>query len=165
MTGFLLFTTASRLALGSSRPPIQWVTSVLPRGIKRPGLEADHSPPLTAEVKNAWCLVKQRDNFTFYLYLYMLIKVKHKYSCPGSCYNLFPQYPLALYNAVTMTVLLLLLLLSSSSSSSSFGGFEALSATWIEIFIPETETLCQPHGKFIDAIKTSIWLKKHSHLA
>jgi hypothetical protein len=43
-----------------------------------------NSPPLGAEIKNAWiytstpqydfmswCLVKHRDNFTFYLYLYM----------------------------------------------------------------------------------------------
>jgi hypothetical protein len=49
-------------------------------GVKRPGREADHSPPSSAEVKNAWsynsapqyafmawCLVKHRDNFTFYL--------------------------------------------------------------------------------------------------
>jgi hypothetical protein len=47
-------------------------------GVKRPGREADHSPPSSVEVKNAWsytstpqyifmawCLVKHRDNFTF----------------------------------------------------------------------------------------------------
>jgi hypothetical protein len=47
-------------------------------GVKRPGREADNSPPSSAEVKNArsytstpqyvfvaWCLVKHRDNFTF----------------------------------------------------------------------------------------------------
>jgi hypothetical protein len=47
--------------------------------VKRPGGEVDHSPPSSAEVKNAWsytstpqyvfmawCLVKHRDNFTFY---------------------------------------------------------------------------------------------------
>jgi hypothetical protein len=46
-------------------------------GVKRPGREADHSAPSSAEVKNAWsytstpqyvfmawCLVKHRDNFT-----------------------------------------------------------------------------------------------------
>jgi hypothetical protein len=44
----------------------------------QPGREADHSPPFTADVGNAWsytstrlcvfmalCMVKQRDNFTF----------------------------------------------------------------------------------------------------
>jgi hypothetical protein len=49
--------------------------------VKRPGREADHSPPPSAEVKNAWsyistpqyafmawCLVKHRDNFTFTYY-------------------------------------------------------------------------------------------------
>jgi hypothetical protein len=46
--------------------------------VKRPGREADHSPPLSDEVKNAWsytstpkyvfmawCFVKPRGNFTF----------------------------------------------------------------------------------------------------
>jgi hypothetical protein len=46
--------------------------------VKRPKREADHSPPSSADVKNAWsfistpqyvfmawCLVKHRDNFTF----------------------------------------------------------------------------------------------------
>jgi hypothetical protein len=50
-------------------------------GVKQPGREADHSPPSSAEVKEcvelylhsqyafmACCLVKHRDNFTFYLY-------------------------------------------------------------------------------------------------
>jgi hypothetical protein len=58
-------------------------TSALPLGVKLPAREADHSPPSSAEFKNvwsytstppyffmAWCLVKHRDNFTFYLYLY-----------------------------------------------------------------------------------------------
>jgi len=52
--------------------------SSFPR-INRPGREADHSPSSSAEVINAcsytsalqyafmaWCLVKHRDNFTFY---------------------------------------------------------------------------------------------------
>jgi hypothetical protein len=76
--GIFLFTTASRTALGPTKPPIQWVPGALSLGVKRPGREADYSPPSTAEVKNAWsytstpqyvfmawCLVKQRDNFTF----------------------------------------------------------------------------------------------------
>jgi hypothetical protein len=45
-TGFFLFTTASRPVRGTIQSPIQWV--------KRPGREADHSSPSTAEVKNPW---------------------------------------------------------------------------------------------------------------
>jgi hypothetical protein len=76
--GIFLFFTASRTALGPTQPPIQWVPGALSLGVKRPGREADHSPPSSAEVKNAWsytstppyafmawCLVKHRDNFTF----------------------------------------------------------------------------------------------------
>jgi hypothetical protein len=49
-----LFTTASRTALGPTHPPIYWVPGALSLGVKRPGREADHSPPSSAEVKNAW---------------------------------------------------------------------------------------------------------------
>jgi hypothetical protein len=49
--GNFLFTTASRPALGHTQPPIQWVSEVLSLGVKRPGREADHSPPSNAEVK------------------------------------------------------------------------------------------------------------------
>jgi hypothetical protein len=45
----ILFSTSSRRSLGSTQPPIQWVP-----GVKRPGLEADHSPPASAEVKKMW---------------------------------------------------------------------------------------------------------------
>jgi hypothetical protein len=70
-----------RTALGSTQPPIQWVPGALSVGVKRPAHEADHSPPSSAEIEEcvelylhsqyafmAWCLVKHRDNFTFYLY-------------------------------------------------------------------------------------------------
>jgi hypothetical protein len=76
--GIFLFTTASRMALRPTQPPIQWVPGALSLGVKRPGREADNSPPFSAEVKNAWsytstpqyvfmtwCLVKHRDNFIF----------------------------------------------------------------------------------------------------
>jgi hypothetical protein len=33
---------------------IQWVPEAVFPGIKRPGREADHSPPSGADVKNAW---------------------------------------------------------------------------------------------------------------
>jgi hypothetical protein len=71
--GIFLFTTAVfRTALGPTQSPIQRVAGSLSLVIKRPGREADHSPPSRAEVKNAWsytstpqyafmawCLVKQ----------------------------------------------------------------------------------------------------------
>jgi hypothetical protein len=41
-----LFSTSSRPALGSAQLPIQWVLRV-----KRPGHEADHSPPTSAEIE------------------------------------------------------------------------------------------------------------------
>jgi len=34
-------------------------------GVMRPGREADHAPSSDSEVKNAWYLVKHRDNFTY----------------------------------------------------------------------------------------------------
>jgi hypothetical protein len=49
----LLLTTASRPALGLTQPPIHWVPGALSLGVKRPGREADHSPPSSAGVKNA----------------------------------------------------------------------------------------------------------------
>jgi hypothetical protein len=39
---------------GPTQPPIQSVPGALSLGVKRPGREADHSPPSSAEVKNAW---------------------------------------------------------------------------------------------------------------
>jgi hypothetical protein len=40
-------------ALGPTQPPVQWVTGVLSPGLKaRPGRDADHSPPSSAEVEN-----------------------------------------------------------------------------------------------------------------
>jgi hypothetical protein len=73
-----LFTTASRMALGPTQPPIQWEPGLFPWGVKRPGREADHSPPSSAKVKNVWsytsippllfmewCLVNHRDKFVF----------------------------------------------------------------------------------------------------
>jgi hypothetical protein len=51
--GIFLFITASRPALGSTQSPIQWVPNALSLGVKPPRREADHSPPSSAEVKNA----------------------------------------------------------------------------------------------------------------
>jgi hypothetical protein len=49
--GIFLFTTASRSALVPSQPPIQSVPRALSLGVKRPGREAEHSPPSSAELK------------------------------------------------------------------------------------------------------------------
>jgi hypothetical protein len=77
--GIFLFTTVSRTALGPTQPPIQWVSGALSLGVKRPGREADHSSPSSAQVKEcveiylhsfntpSWrgAQLKYRDNFTF----------------------------------------------------------------------------------------------------
>jgi hypothetical protein len=52
--GILLFTIASRPALEPTHPPIQWAPGSLSLEVKRPLREAHHSPPSSAEVKNAW---------------------------------------------------------------------------------------------------------------
>jgi hypothetical protein len=45
--------SVSRPALGPTQPPVQWVPGVLSPGVKaRPGCDADHSPPSSAEVVN-----------------------------------------------------------------------------------------------------------------
>jgi hypothetical protein len=46
-----LFSKASRPTLGPTQPPIQWVSGAFSPGVKRPGREADHSPPCDAELK------------------------------------------------------------------------------------------------------------------
>jgi hypothetical protein len=45
---------SSRPALGPTQLPIQWVPGALSLWVKRPGREADHSPPTSAEVKKTW---------------------------------------------------------------------------------------------------------------
>jgi hypothetical protein len=69
------------MALEPTQPPIQWVPGALSLGVKRPGREADHSPPSRAEVKEcvelylhspntpSWrgAQLKHKDNFTFTL--------------------------------------------------------------------------------------------------
>jgi len=49
--GIFLFTTTSRMALGPTQPPPQWIPGALSLGIKWPGHEANHSPPSSTEVK------------------------------------------------------------------------------------------------------------------
>jgi hypothetical protein len=49
--GNFFFTTISRMAVGPTQPPIQWVPEALSIGVKWLGCEADHSPLPSAEVK------------------------------------------------------------------------------------------------------------------
>jgi hypothetical protein len=79
--GIFLFTTASRTALGPTQAPIQWVPWPHSLAVKRPVLDADHSRPSRAEVKEcvklnlhssnapSWrgAQLKHRDNFTTYI--------------------------------------------------------------------------------------------------
>jgi hypothetical protein len=48
-----LISTASRLALGPTQPPIQWVPETIFPGVKRQRREAGQSSPSDAEVKNS----------------------------------------------------------------------------------------------------------------
>jgi hypothetical protein len=48
------FSMSSRQAMGPNQPPIQWVLGALSPEVKRPGREADHSPPTSAVVKKRW---------------------------------------------------------------------------------------------------------------
>jgi hypothetical protein len=43
-----------RIFLFTTQPPIQWVQGDLSLGVKRPGREADYSPPSSAEITNEW---------------------------------------------------------------------------------------------------------------
>jgi hypothetical protein len=83
--GNFLFTTASRLLLGPTNPRIKWVPGALSLGVQRPGREADHSPPSSAEVKecvelylhspntNSWLGAQLRKaQGQPYLYLYII---------------------------------------------------------------------------------------------
>jgi hypothetical protein len=49
--GIFPFTTEPRPSLGPTQPPTQWVPGVPSLEVKRPGREADHSPPFSVEVK------------------------------------------------------------------------------------------------------------------
>jgi hypothetical protein len=51
---FSLHHTAFILALRPTQPPIQWIAGDFTLGVKRPGHEADLSPPSSAKVKSVW---------------------------------------------------------------------------------------------------------------
>jgi hypothetical protein len=46
--------SVSRPALGPTQPPVQWVPESFTRGKARPGREAHHSPPSSAEVVRSY---------------------------------------------------------------------------------------------------------------
>jgi hypothetical protein len=77
---------SSRTALGPIQPPVQWIPGALSLGVKRPGREADHSPPYSSDVKNAWsihplpqyasmlwCSVKNKAQGQLYIYLRVVL--------------------------------------------------------------------------------------------
>jgi hypothetical protein len=46
--------SSSSRALEPTQPPIQWVLGILSPAVRRPGRDAHHSPPTSAEVKKTW---------------------------------------------------------------------------------------------------------------
>jgi len=60
VTELFVFATAYRPALGSTQPPIQWLTGALTPGAKRPLYESDHSPTPSAAVMNTWSYTSTR---------------------------------------------------------------------------------------------------------
>jgi hypothetical protein len=83
------------LQTGSGAYPASYPMGTLSLAVKCLGYEADHSPPPSAEIKNAWhytstpqyifmawCLVKHRDNFYLYLfYILPKLSVHILYKC------------------------------------------------------------------------------------
>jgi hypothetical protein len=53
MMGFFPFATASGPAPGPTQPHTQRASQALTSSLKRPERDADHSPPSSAEIKNA----------------------------------------------------------------------------------------------------------------
>jgi hypothetical protein len=59
-----LFSASSRLDLGLTQPPIQWVQGALSPGVKRSGREAEQSSPTSAEVKKT-CIYTSTPPYAF----------------------------------------------------------------------------------------------------
>jgi hypothetical protein len=74
----------SRRSLGPTHPWIHWVLGTVYPGLRRLGLEADHSPPSSAEERHLQapyafmdqcCKAQLRDNFScIYIYIYITIR-------------------------------------------------------------------------------------------
>jgi hypothetical protein len=93
-----IFYLRHRFQAGSGARPVSYPTGNRGcySGGKTAGYEANHSPPSTAEVKNAcscnstlpfvflaWCLVKYRDNFTYTdTYLILISAVSKHFPSP-----------------------------------------------------------------------------------
>lgn len=54
MTKISTSSKASKRAVGSNQPTIEWVPASFSRKMKQPCREADHSPPMTDKIKNAY---------------------------------------------------------------------------------------------------------------
>jgi hypothetical protein len=83
--------------VGPTQLLVQWVPGALSLGVKRPGVKLTTQlhlvprsrmsgaiPPLPVYVFMAWCLVKHRDNFTFFTF-YRRVQTgseAHPASCP-----------------------------------------------------------------------------------
>jgi hypothetical protein len=52
----ILFSPRRQTGSGGLPNPIQWVPGALSPGVKRQGLEADHSHPTRAKVKKMWII-------------------------------------------------------------------------------------------------------------
>jgi hypothetical protein len=64
-----LFSKSSRPALGFTQPLIQWVPGAPFPEVKRPGREADHSPPTSAEVQKMWIYISTAQGQLYLLLL------------------------------------------------------------------------------------------------
>jgi hypothetical protein len=83
----LLLSITSRLGLGSTQSPIQWVPGAVTLGVKRQEREVDHSLPSCVQVKNGGAIpplpirlydvvlneLSTRDNFTFFNCLFSCV--------------------------------------------------------------------------------------------
>jgi hypothetical protein len=88
-----LISTSLRPALESIQPPTQWVTGAFSLGVKRPGSEANHLTPTSAEVKKMWiyastppyaftasCLIREAQGQLYLCSpLYADVNLQHKY--------------------------------------------------------------------------------------
>jgi hypothetical protein len=90
----------SRLTLEPEQPPICGGTRGSLAGDKTAGHEADHSLPFSAQIKNsrkynspatynfmAWCLIKGRDNFTFFTSMKSLGNEHKEFNIPNAVFN------------------------------------------------------------------------------
>jgi hypothetical protein len=82
--GIFSSTTTSRRDPSPTQSPIQWLSGAPSPRVKRLGNEADHSPPPTAEVKNAWSCMSTPPYVSMSQCLMKSVTLPH---------DLFLQYP------------------------------------------------------------------------